>query len=76
MARLRIREVAESKGISMGLLQRRANVTMKVVQNVWRNPYHDISFSTLIKLASALDVPVTALIDDEVQDDDFVPPSS
>lgn len=68
MARLQIREVAERKNISMGLLSRKANVTMKVVQQVWRNPHHDILFSTLIKFATALDVPVTALIDDERND--------
>jgi len=74
MARLRIREVAEAKGYSMGLLQRRANVALKVIQNVWRNPRHDISFSTLLKLAAALEVRVTQLIDDEVDEESVEPP--
>ena len=65
MARLKIREVAEARGFSMGLLQRKANVAVKVVQSVWRNDRHDISFNTLIKIAEALGVRVTELIDDE-----------
>ena len=66
MARLRIREVAEAKNFSMGLLQRKANVSMKVIQKVWRNDQHDISFRTLVKIADALGVRVSSLIDDEV----------
>ena len=69
MARLRIREVAEEHNFSMGLLQRKANVSMKVIQNVWRNDRHDISFSTLVKIADALGVRVTMLIDDEIDEE-------
>ena len=65
MARLRIREVAEARGFSMGKLQRDAGVTMKVIQRVWRDANHDISFNTLKKLATALGVPVRDLIDEE-----------
>ena len=65
MARLKIREIAEERGFSMGLLQRKANDAVKVVQSVWRNDRHDISFNTLIKIAEALGVRVTELIDDE-----------
>ena len=65
MARLKIREIAEERGFSMGLLQRKANVAVKVIQSVWRNDRHDISFNTLIKIAEALGVRVTDLIDDE-----------
>jgi len=65
MARLKIREITEERGFSMGLLQRKANVAVKVIQSVWRNDRHDISFNTLIKIAEALGVRVTELIDDE-----------
>lgn len=65
MARLKIREVAEAKGYSMGRLQRDAGVTMKVIQRVWRNPDHDISFTTLKKIAAALQVPLRDLIEED-----------
>ena len=64
MARLRIREVAEQKGMSMGLLSRKANVTLAVIRKIWRNDQHDVSFNTLQKIAQALEVPVSELIED------------
>jgi transcriptional regulator with XRE-family HTH domain len=63
VARLRIREIAQSKGISMGLLSRKSNVTINVVRQVWRNDQYDISFSTLQKIAAALGVRVQDLIE-------------
>jgi transcriptional regulator with XRE-family HTH domain len=63
LARLRIREVAEAKGFSMGLLSRKANVTLAVIRKVWRDAHHDISFRTLEKIAAALEVPVSSLIE-------------
>lgn len=68
MARLRIREVAEEKGMSMGLLSRKANVTMNVIRKIWRNDQHDASFSTLQKIAGALGVDVRDLIEDGEHD--------
>jgi len=64
VARLRIREIAEQKGMSMGLLSRKANVTLGVVRKIWRNDQHDASFNTLQKIAQALGVPVSELIED------------
>ncbi len=65
MARLRVREVAQAKGFSQGLLSRKANVTQGVIRKIWRNPHHDASFSTLQKIAEALGVSVRDLIEDE-----------
>ena len=65
MARLRIREIAEKKGISQGLLARTANVTQGVIRQIWRNPRHNINFETLEKIAKALDVLIRDLIDEE-----------
>jgi DNA-binding Xre family transcriptional regulator len=64
MRRLRVREVAQSKGIGMAKLSRMADLSYRTVQSVWHNPQHDVSFFTLDKIAKALDVPVTALIED------------
>ncbi len=62
MAHLRIREITEAKGISQGLLARKANVTQSVIRQIWRNPRHNINFDTLEKIAAALDVSVRDLI--------------
>ena len=51
--------------MSMGLLSRKANVTLAVIRNIWRNDQHDASFSTLQKIAQALEVPVSSLIEDD-----------
>lgn len=68
MARLRIREIAEAKGISQGLLARTANITQGVIRQIWRNPRHNINFETLEKIAKALDVLIRDLIDEEIDE--------
>ena len=64
MARLRVREVAQAKGFSMGLLSRKANLTIGVIRQLWRNDQYDVSFSTLQRIAAALDCKVSELIED------------
>ncbi len=68
VARLRIREIAESKGISQGLLARKANVTQNVIRRIWRNPRHNINFDTLEKIAAALDVQVRDLFENDAKE--------
>lgn len=65
MARLRVREVAQTKGFSMGLLSRKANLTIGVIRQLWRNDQYDVSFSTLQRIAAALDCRVSELIEDD-----------
>lgn len=65
MARLRVREVAQAKGFSMGLLSRKANLTIGVIRQLWRNDQYDVSFSTLQRIAAALDCKVGELIEDD-----------
>ena len=64
MRRLRVKEVAQEKGYTMAKLQRVADINMKTIQAIWHNPQHDASFKTLDKIAKALGVPFTALIED------------
>ena len=61
--RRHIREIAEEKGISQGLLAGTANVTQNVIRQIWRNPRHNVNFETLEKIAKALDVSVRDLIE-------------
>jgi transcriptional regulator with XRE-family HTH domain len=64
MIRLRVKEVAEEKGLSMAKLARRADIDFKTVQRIFHNPYRDISMSTLEKIAKALETPVINLIEE------------
>ncbi len=64
MRRLRVKEVAQAKGFTMARLQRAADINLKTMQAIWHNPRHDASLNTLDKLAKALSVPVTELIED------------
>ncbi len=65
MARLRVREIAEAKGVGIAKLSRLADLSIVTVRRIWRNPHHDIALSTLEKIAAALGVKVNDLIDDE-----------
>jgi DNA-binding Xre family transcriptional regulator len=64
MLRLRVREVAQEKGISMSKLSRIADVNYKTIQTIWRDPYHGLNTITLNKIAQALEVPTSELIED------------
>ncbi|HLH63291.1 MAG TPA: helix-turn-helix transcriptional regulator [Ktedonobacteraceae bacterium] len=64
MIRLRVKEVAEAKGVSRLRLSRIADVNYKTIQGIWRDPYREISIRTLEKLARALKVPSSELIED------------
>jgi lambda repressor-like predicted transcriptional regulator len=76
MIRLKIKEVAQEKGVSMRRLSIEGHLAYKTVQNVWRNPYHEITMATLEKIAKFLGVRVGDLyeeVDDvEVQGPDDV----
>ncbi len=65
MLRLRVREVAQAKGISMSKLSRLADVNYKTIQTIWRDPYHGLNTTTLERIAKALGVPTAELIEDE-----------
>jgi DNA-binding Xre family transcriptional regulator len=56
MIRLKVREVAKTKGYSMSRLSREANMAYKTIQTIWRNPYHEVTTTTLNKLAKAMGV--------------------
>ena len=66
--RLRIREIAEQKGLSMGKLERLADLSHPTVRDMFRNPYKEVTSTTLAKLATALGVSVSDLFE-EVPDD-------
>ena len=68
MLRLKIKEIAESKGINQGKLSRLADVGYSTIRRIFDDPHYSINFSTLERIAKALGVPATELIED-VPDD-------
>lgn len=70
MIRLRIKEIAEEKGLNMTKLSQRSEVSFNTVKSIFRDPYRTINTDTLDRLAKALGVSVHDLID-EVPDEDI-----
>ncbi len=68
MIRLRVKEVAQEKGFSQGRLSRVANIDENTLKRIYRDPYAIITTETLDKLAKALGVPSSALIEDVAEE--------
>jgi len=66
--RLKIREVAEAKQISRTRLSRLADTNYKTINALWNDPYREVTTTTLDRIAKALSVPVTELLE-QVEDD-------
>ncbi|HLX40391.1 MAG TPA: helix-turn-helix transcriptional regulator [Ktedonobacteraceae bacterium] len=64
MIRLRVKEVAQEKGFSLGKLSRASDVAYNTVKAIYKNPFKEVTTTTLNKLAAALGVPTSALIED------------
>ena len=64
MVRLRVKEIAERKGMSMGKLSRLADVSYKTVKRIYDDPHYSPTVATLGRLAKALGVPTSELIED------------
>jgi len=68
VVRLRVKEVAQEKGVGIGKLQRSADVAYNTVKRMFKDPYYITTTETLGKIARALGVPPGELIE-EVPDD-------
>jgi len=64
MYKLRIREVAESKGFNQSSLSRASDISFTTIRKIWHNPYYEINVVTLHKLAKVLQVTTSELIED------------
>jgi DNA-binding Xre family transcriptional regulator len=62
--RLRLAEVLKERKLSMNKLSQRSEVTYSIIKEIVRNPYRVVSTETLNRLARALDVPATDLVED------------
>ncbi len=63
MIRLRVKELADARNISMNRLARSADVDYKTVQKLFRSSTADINLHTLDKLAWSLGVTPSDLIE-------------
>jgi len=64
MYRLKIKEVAESKGYNMSTLSRDADIPFNTIRRAWKNPQYEIKLATLHKIAQTLGVSTADLIED------------
>lgn len=64
MIRLRVKEVAQQKGLSQGKLQQRTGVDIKTIRKIYRDPLVIVTTETLSKLGWALGVDPRELIEE------------
>jgi DNA-binding Xre family transcriptional regulator len=62
--RLRVKEVAESKGYNMSSLSRASDISFNTVKRLWTKPYKGAHIDTLLRVARVLNVQVTELIEE------------
>ncbi len=76
MIRLKVKEIAKAKGFSMGKLQRDADLSYRTIQLIYRDPYREVTTTTLSKIARALGVPPGDLIEEtNISNDPSIPPA-
>jgi transcriptional regulator with XRE-family HTH domain len=63
MVRLKVKEMADKKGLSQRQLFLRSGVDITTLQKIWKNPHTNITIETLGKLARALNVDSSELIE-------------
>lgn len=62
--RLKVKEIAESKGLNRAKLARQADLTYDTLHAIWNDPFRKVSMETLLKLARALNVDVSELYEE------------
>ncbi len=73
MARLRLKEIAEERGLNISQVQRQAGLDMGMVRRYWYNegrkgPLTEVNLVALAKLAEVLGVRPSELIEDDPQE--------
>lgn len=65
MIRLKVKEVAARQGMSMRKLAKNAGIAYNTLRTLYHDPYRPLSTVTLDKLARALNVDASELIESE-----------
>jgi len=63
MLRLRVKEIAQEKKLSMNMLSHRSEVAYNIIKDCYRNPYRVINSETINKIARGLGVSATDLLE-------------
>ena len=66
--RLKVKEIATAKGWTQTRLGRAADLNPKTIQEIFHDPYRNVSHMTLVKIAKVLGVEVSDLTE-EVPDE-------
>lgn len=61
MAKLRIKEIAEAKGLNRSQLQIKAGVTLPMLNRYWSNDTESVHLASMDRIAKALGVQVCDL---------------
>lgn len=61
MIKLKVKEIADARRITMAKLSRMADVNYNTIRAIYNNPNRDVAVTTLEKIARALKVEVTDL---------------
>lgn len=72
VVKLRLKELAGQKDMSQSLLQRTSGVTMTMLRRYWNNDTDSWHRESLVKLAAALGVRVTDLIEEVEEESTLV----
>jgi transcriptional regulator with XRE-family HTH domain len=65
LIRLRVKEIALARGLTQGGLSRKADIDVKMLRRIFRNPTEIVTTETLDKLAIALNVDASLLIESD-----------
>jgi len=60
---LKVKEAAQQKGVSQGRLSRLSDVDIKTIKRIYRDPMTIVTTETLGKIATALNVDASELIE-------------
>ena len=61
MIKLKVKKIADSRGINMAKLSRMADINYNTIRAIYDNPNRDVAVTTLEKIAKALKVEITDL---------------
>lgn len=64
MIRLKVKEEAERQHLNMSQLARKADIDIRTIRRIYRDPTAEISTTIISKLAAALNLSANDLIED------------
>jgi transcriptional regulator with XRE-family HTH domain len=62
---LRIKEIAQEKGLNMSQLSRQTGVDFTTIKTMFRNPHYNARIMTLVRIAEGVGVDLCTLFEQE-----------